>query len=81
MNITQLQAPSCRDGKQPLWDEREPALFYIDNFGQKVHRWEPATGEARHWDHPGIVTSLTLREQGGAMVTMFSGIAERRYGG
>lgn len=74
MRITQLGAPACRGGEQPLWDEREQALYYVDNFGQKVHRWDPAKQEARCWDTPSVVTSLALRERGGAVVTMFSGI-------
>lgn len=74
MKITQLDAPACRGGEQPLWDVQEQALYYVDNFGQKVHRYDPATGEAQSWATPSIVTSLALRESGGAIVTLHSGI-------
>ena len=74
MNITKLDAPACRGGEQPLWDADEQALYYVDNYGQKIHRYDPADGSARTWDTPHIVTSLALREDGGAVVTMHSGI-------
>jgi len=74
MKITQLDAPACRGGEQPLWDAEEQALYYVDNFGQKIHRYDPANGSATCWDCPSIVTSLALRKNGGAVVTMHSGI-------
>jgi L-arabinonolactonase len=74
MKITKLDAPVCRGGEQSLWDAKEQALYYVDNFGQKVHRYDPADGSATSWDTPSIVTSLALRTAGGGVVTMHSGI-------
>lgn len=74
MKVSKLDAPVCRGGEQPLWDAQDQALYYVDNFGQKVHRYDPATGNAQHWDTPSVVTSLALREGGGAVVTLHSGI-------
>jgi len=74
MKITKLDAPVTRGGEQPLWDTAEQALYYVDNFGQKVCRYQPESGEGRIWETPSVVTSLALRKQGGGVVTMFSGI-------
>ncbi len=74
MKITRLDAPETRGGEQPLWDAREQALYYIDNFGKKVCRYHPESGEARTWETPSVVTSLALREGGGAIITMRIGI-------
>jgi L-arabinonolactonase len=74
MKVTQLDAPRCRGGEQPLWDAADQALYYIDNFGQTIHRWDPESGEARSWETPSVVTSLALRRSGGAVVTMRIGI-------
>lgn len=74
MDIIRLDTPRCRGGEGPLWDPDEQALYFIDNTGQKVHRYDPATGETRSWDTPSVITALALREGGGAVVTLRSGI-------
>ena len=74
MQITRIDAPECNGGENPLWCPRHQALFYIDNSGRKIHRFEPAHGRSRSWDMPDVITTLVLRETGGAVVTMRSGI-------
>jgi L-arabinonolactonase len=74
MQITKLDAPECKGGENPMWDARTQRLYYIDNAGWKVHSFEPATGAASTLDMPCTITTLVLRENGGAVVTLHSGI-------
>jgi len=75
MRISCVAAPACAGGENPLWDDRAQVLYYVDNFGKLVHRHDPASGESRTWQTPSVVTTLALRQGGGAVVTMHSGIA------
>lgn len=74
MEITRLQAPVCRGGENPMWDPITQRLYYIDNAGCKVHSYEPATEATRTLDVPSVITTLVLREKGGAVVTLRTGI-------
>ncbi len=74
MEISKVDAPSCDGGEQPWWDAAGQALYYIDNSGQKIHRYEPSSGATRSWKLPSVITSFALRESGGAVVTLRTGI-------
>lgn len=74
MKVTRLDAPVCQGGENPMWDPATQRLYYIDNSGCKVHSYEPATGATCTLDMPTVVTTLVLREGGGAVVTLRSGI-------
>lgn len=74
MKITRLVAPECEGGENPMWDAARGVLHYIDNTGRKVHSFDPATDETRTLDMPSVVTTLVLRQGGGAVVTLRSGI-------
>lgn len=74
MQITKLDAPECKGGENPMWDARTQRLYYIDNSGWKVHSFEPATGAGRTLDMPCTITTLVLRENGGAVITLRTGI-------
>jgi sugar lactone lactonase YvrE len=74
MRIERIEAPRCDGGESPLWDARAQVLWFIDNTGQKVHRHHPGTGANASWDMPNIVTALALRESGGVVVALRSGL-------
>lgn len=74
MNITRLDAPRCAGGENPMWDPARQVLHYIDNGGRKVHTYDPASGASRTLDMPAVITTLVLRQGGGAVVTLRSGI-------
>lgn len=73
-NITRLDTPRCKGGEQPLWDEAEQALYFIDNSGKTIHRYDPGTMQTRSWELPSVITSLALCKSGGALVTLRTGI-------
>jgi sugar lactone lactonase YvrE len=74
MQITRLDLPKCQVGEGPVWDEAEQALYYIDILARAVFRWHPESGALRSWDVPDIIGSMALRESGGAIVALGSGI-------
>lgn len=74
MQITKLDLPRCEIGEGPVWDVAEQALYYIDIFGKKVFRWNPADGDLKSWDVPDIVGSMALRQSGGAIVALVTGV-------
>jgi sugar lactone lactonase YvrE len=74
MKISRLDAPRCAGGENPMWDPARQVLHYIDNSGMKVHTFDPAGGASRTLDMPAVITTLVLRQGGGAVVTLRSGI-------
>lgn len=44
---------------------REQALYWLDIAGHRVHRFDPATGEASHWPTPFRITAIAPRAAGG----------------
>src|SRR4029079_6821977 len=74
MRITRLELPRCSVGEGPVWDVAEQALYYIDILEKRVLRWDPASGDHRGWQLPDIVGSMALRERGGAVVALATGV-------
>ena len=74
MQITKLDLPRCKVGEGPVWDVAGQALYYIDIFDKKVFRWDPANGDLKSWDVPDMIGSMALRERGGAIVALVTGI-------
>ncbi|TNE39306.1 MAG: SMP-30/gluconolactonase/LRE family protein [Sphingomonadales bacterium] len=73
MKIHALDAPRCLVGEGPVWDVEEQALYYVDIVGKKVHRLDHASGATRSWDVPGVIGSMALRRDGGALVALVDG--------
>ena len=57
-----------------MWDVRSRRLYYIDNAGRKVHSLDPETQTTTTLEMPAVITTLVLREGGGAIVTLRTGI-------
>ena len=74
MQISKLDLPKCKVGEGPVWDVAEQALYYIDIVAKAVFRWDPASGDLKRWDVPDIIGSMALREAGGAIVALGSGV-------
>ena len=74
MQISRLDLPRRSVGEGPVWDVAEQALYYIDILDKLVLRWDPASGDHRQWAVPDMIGSMALREQGGAIVALVSGV-------
>ena len=62
-------------GEGPVWDVREQALFWTDIEGGRLHRCDAGGGGLCQWDFPERLGSFALRERGGFVVALASGIA------
>jgi L-arabinonolactonase len=60
-------------GEGPLWDVQEQRLYWIDIMGQRVFRCTADGREVRAWDVPGLIGSMAIRENGGALVSLQNG--------
>ena len=81
MQIVKLDLPKCKVGEGPVWDVAEQALYYIDIVEKAVFRWDPQSGARRRWDVPDIIGSMALREGGGAIVALGSGVHSLDFAG
>jgi sugar lactone lactonase YvrE len=61
-------------GETPVWHPGEAALYWVDCDGNEVLRWDEATGDVKRWAMPERVGGITLKQGGGAMVTLASGL-------
>ena len=55
-------------GESAVWDDERGLLAWVDIIGQRIHRLDPQTGMHEVWPTPGLVTSIGLRKDGGAIV-------------
>ena len=62
-------------GEGPVWVERENAVYWVDIFSNKVHRYSLADGGQTTWEFDFEVTSLSAREQGGFIGSIKDGFA------
>jgi len=60
-------------GEGPLWDGRDGVLYWVDVLKKTIWRHTPGTDEFRRWELPDEVSSMALRENGGAVVTLADG--------
>jgi sugar lactone lactonase YvrE len=61
-------------GESPIWDEREQLLYWIDGLSCQIWRCAADGSDVQHWDLPATIGSIALREQGGAVVAMETGL-------
>ncbi len=61
-------------GESPVWHPREKALYYADISGHKLQRFDPVSGELRHWDFATDVASLAPRLDGTLLLAMRDGL-------
>lgn len=61
-------------GEGPVWVAREAALWFVDIKSHRVHRFDPATGEANAWTAPGQVGWILPTSDGLFAVGLQSGV-------
>ncbi len=62
-------------GEGPVWVEAENAVYWVDIFSNKVHRYSLADGAKKTWTFDLEVTSLNPRQGGGFVGTIKDGFA------
>ncbi|MEO0982743.1 MAG: SMP-30/gluconolactonase/LRE family protein [Pseudomonadota bacterium] len=59
--LAECVAPTgCLTGGGPLWSASEGCLWWTDAARAKLHRYNPATGNARRWDLPLHASGLAV---------------------
>jgi sugar lactone lactonase YvrE len=58
----------------PVWDVREQALWWVSIFEPSLNRYDPATGKNQAYKMPAPIGSFALRERGGALVSLKTGL-------
>jgi L-arabinonolactonase len=62
-------------GECPVWCGRSETLYWIDIYGGKLNRFDPATGANRIWQFAEPIGSFALSEEDGAvLVALKSGL-------
>jgi L-arabinonolactonase len=74
VKIAQIETRRCIIGEGPVWDVAEQALYFIDILCKKVLRFDPASGVTQLWDVPDVIGSMALRQGGGAVVALTTGV-------
>ncbi|KSV95082.1 SMP-30/gluconolactonase/LRE family protein [Sinorhizobium sp. GL28] len=68
-------------GESAVWDDRAHKLCWVDIVGKAIHRLCPITGNHEKWSFPDLITSIGLRNDGGAIVGLRKSIALWEFGG
>jgi L-arabinonolactonase len=71
--VTCVLAAGAELGEGTLWDPCEGVLWWIDIWGNRIHRYNPSTGVDDTWETPEHPGCLGLREGGGLVLSMVSG--------
>ena len=72
--ITALPLPPSLLGESPLWHPDEQLLYWCDIPGRRLNRWQPVTGEHRHWDFPFEPSCCVPLLGGGLLLAMRDGL-------
>ncbi|WP_239017786.1 SMP-30/gluconolactonase/LRE family protein [Sphingomonas aracearum] len=62
-------------GEGPCWDAGRGVLWFVDIKNRRVHRLDPASGEARSWDAPAQVGWVLPAQDGGLVAGLQTGLA------
>jgi sugar lactone lactonase YvrE len=62
-------------GESPVWCPVDNVLYWVDIMRPAIHRFNPATGSCQTWPMQEHVGSIGLRQLGGAIAALRSGIA------
>ena len=69
-----LDTPRCvwpaaaQLGEGTCWSAREQALYWVDILGQRLHRYEPASGAKQSWSFDSFVSAVAERASGPGLV-------------
>ena len=61
-------------GESPFWHPGEQVLYYADIVGRRAQRFDPKSGDLRHWAFDSDVACLAPRLDGSLLVGMRDGL-------
>ncbi len=62
-SVQNVLTTRARLGECPMWDADRQQLFWVDIFNHRVHQFDPATGQDRHFDVGDLVGAIALAGQ------------------
>jgi L-arabinonolactonase len=74
MTIECVADVRANTGECPVWDALEQILWWTDIPGCRLYRFDPATRENRGFDLPSPCGSFALREGGGLLLALKTGL-------
>lgn len=63
----------CLLGEGTLWDPAAGVLWWVDIWGNAIHRYDPGTGRDEVFPTPEHVGCVAVRARGGLVISMASG--------
>lgn len=64
----------ARTGESPVWCPEDEVLYWVDIGSSRLHRFDPASGRDDVWDMPAPPGCVALREQGGLVIALRTGL-------
>jgi sugar lactone lactonase YvrE len=61
-------------GESPVWSVREQSLYWVDIRAPALFRLNPGDGKVDRWPMPELVGAVVLRQSGGVVVGLQSGL-------
>lgn len=61
-------------GECPLWDVQQQVLWFVDILAPALHRFDPSSGEHQVWPVAEDIGCIGLREEGGLIAALRSGV-------
>ena len=71
---------TCTVGESPLWSADEAAWYWVDIPAKRIWRLDAATGALRHWNTGEMAACIALKESGGLIAGMETGIYSLELG-
>lgn len=75
MELEQLTIDPAHLGEGPCWHAKEQVLYWIDILAQKLHRFDPDSGDDQQWDIGELLGTVAPRESGGLILALEDGLA------
>jgi L-arabinonolactonase len=73
--VRRVVASANKLGEVPVWDVAEQAIYWIDIEGKLLQRFHEPSGDLQTWQFPERIASFALRERGGLVCALESGLA------
>jgi len=68
-------------GEGPFWSPTEEAVWFVDIFGEQIHRFHPAADEKRSWPGPAKISFVLPERQESFLVGLPGAVARFRPDG
>ena len=70
LDISVVLRARAEIGESPVWSQRTQELYFVDIAGQAIQAYRPSDRRHRVFGLPDLVTSVSLRERGGLVLSL-----------